>query len=214
MHNATCVGTQTSKVPTRVTLLFISILLHCICIKNKAKSEQEAVLSDKFLLCIQMIYNLGLLFLKSIIDSVFWADFFGIWVWGICEYGDVMWEQIKAVYIEEKLDMETKYECKLTLYLAFNDIKHNVSKIGAHDVWVKSLTLGSFAYVVGKFLPRIKGRKVNFLNYNCLEKGLVLNFSYWFRFHKQILVQRWIFLLLMRFKSCCTFKPGFGVTWW
>ena len=42
---------------------------------NKAESEQEAVLSDKFLLCIQMIYNLGSLFLKSIIDSLFWADF-------------------------------------------------------------------------------------------------------------------------------------------
>ena len=25
--------------------------------KNKAESEQEAVLSNKFLLCIQMIYN-------------------------------------------------------------------------------------------------------------------------------------------------------------
>ena len=46
--------------------------------KNKAESEQEAVLSDKFLLCIQMIYNLGLLFLKSIIDSLFWADFLSI----------------------------------------------------------------------------------------------------------------------------------------
>ena len=31
--------------------------------KNKAESEQEAVLSNKFLLCIKMIYNLGLLFL-------------------------------------------------------------------------------------------------------------------------------------------------------
>ena len=46
--------------------------------ENKAEREQEAVLSDKFLLCIQMIYNLGLLFLKSIIDWLFWADFFGI----------------------------------------------------------------------------------------------------------------------------------------
>ena len=70
-----------------------------------------------------------------------------------------------------------------------DDIKHIVSKIGAHGVWVKSLTLGSFAYFVVKFSPRIKGRKVNFLHQNCLEKGLVLNFGYWFRFHKQILVQ-------------------------
>ena len=46
--------------------------------KNKAYSEQEAVLSDKFLLSIYMICNLGLLFLKSIMDSLFWADFFGI----------------------------------------------------------------------------------------------------------------------------------------
>ena len=46
--------------------------------KNKAESEQEAVLSNKFLLCIQMIYNLGLLYLKSIIHTLFWTDFFGI----------------------------------------------------------------------------------------------------------------------------------------
>ena len=39
--------------------------------KDNAESEQEAVLSDKFLLSIQRIYNLGLLFLKSIIDSLF-----------------------------------------------------------------------------------------------------------------------------------------------
>ena len=49
-------------------------------LKNKAESEQEAVLSNKFLLCIQMIYNLGLLYLKSIMHTLllFWADFFGI----------------------------------------------------------------------------------------------------------------------------------------
>ena len=44
---------------------------------------------------------------------------------GICEYGDVMWEQLarmsrddllKAVHIEEKLDMKKKCESKLTLY--------------------------------------------------------------------------------------------------
>ena len=46
--------------------------------KNKAESEQETVLSDKFLLSVQMIYNLGLLFLKSITDSLFRADLFGI----------------------------------------------------------------------------------------------------------------------------------------
>ena len=46
--------------------------------KNKVQSEQEDVLSNKFLLCIQMIYNLGLLFLKSIIHTLFWANFFGI----------------------------------------------------------------------------------------------------------------------------------------
>ena len=52
-----------------VYFLFCDIVF---AFKNKAESEQEADLSDKFLLCIQMIYNLGLLFLKSIIDSVFW----------------------------------------------------------------------------------------------------------------------------------------------
>ena len=41
--------------------------------KNKAESEQEAVLSEKFFLCIQMIYNLGLLFFKSIIGLIFLA---------------------------------------------------------------------------------------------------------------------------------------------
>ena len=47
--------------------------------KNQADSEQESVLSTKFLLCIQMIYNLGPLFLKSIIHTLFLlADFFGI----------------------------------------------------------------------------------------------------------------------------------------
>ena len=34
--------------------------------KNIVDSEQEAVLSGKFLLCIQKIYNLSLSFLKSI----------------------------------------------------------------------------------------------------------------------------------------------------
>ena len=49
------------------------------------------------------------------------------------------------------------------IFLAFDDIKHVVSKIEAHDVCVKSLTLDSFAYVVVKFSPRIKSRKVNLL---------------------------------------------------
>ena len=60
----------------------------------------------------------------------------------------------------------------------FDDIKPIVTKIGAHGVWVKSLTLDSFAYVGIKFSPTIIGQKVNFLHQNCLEKGLVLIFDY------------------------------------
>ena len=42
MRNATCVGTQTSKVPTRVTLLFINysvveLMLYCFFVKMVLK---------------------------------------------------------------------------------------------------------------------------------------------------------------------------------
>ena len=50
---------------------------------------------------------------------LFWIDFLA--VCGIFEYGDVMWEQnarhlLKAIYIEEKLNVKKKCDCKLTLY--------------------------------------------------------------------------------------------------
>ena len=73
-----------------------------------------------------MIYNLGLLVLPVIIFKVrCFGLIFLAFECGICEYGDVMWEQIartsrddllRAEYIEEKLDMKKKYECKSTLY--------------------------------------------------------------------------------------------------
>ena len=62
-------------------------------------------------------------------DSLFWADFFAIWVCGICEYGDVMWEQmartprdvlLKAVHVEENRIMKKKstlYNSNLPSYV-------------------------------------------------------------------------------------------------
>ena len=58
-------------------------------------------------------------------------------------------------------------------FSAFVGIKHIVRKIGAHNVLAESLRPSCFARVVVKFLPRIKGRNVNFLNENRFEKGLV-----------------------------------------
>jgi hypothetical protein len=58
---------------------------------------------------------------------------------------------------------------KRKTFSAFVDIKHIVRKIGAHNVLAKSLRPSCFARVVVKFLPRIKGGKMNFLE----EKGLV-----------------------------------------
>lgn len=37
-------------------------------------------------------------------DSLFWADFFGIWVCGISEYSDVMWEQTRRNIISDFID--------------------------------------------------------------------------------------------------------------
>jgi hypothetical protein len=62
---------------------------------------------------------------------------------------------------------------KRKTFSAFVGIKHIVRKIGAHNVLAKSLRPSGFAHVVVIFLPRIIGRKVNFLHENRLEKGLV-----------------------------------------
>ena len=62
---------------------------------------------------------------------------------------------------------------KRKTFSAFVGIKHIVRKIGAHNVLAKSLTPSCFARVVVEFLPIIKGRKVNFLQENRLENGLV-----------------------------------------
>jgi hypothetical protein len=60
-------------------------------------------------------------------------------------------------------------------FSAFVGIKRIFRKIGAHNVLAKSLRPTCFARVVVKFLPRIKGGKVNFLHENRLEKGYTLN---------------------------------------
>jgi hypothetical protein len=59
---------------------------------------------------------------------------------------------------------------KRKTFSAFVSIKHIVRKIGAHNVLAKSLRPSCFARIVAKFLPRIKGRKVNFGHENRLEK--------------------------------------------
>jgi hypothetical protein len=62
---------------------------------------------------------------------------------------------------------------KRKTFSVFVGIKHIVRKIGARNVLGKSFRPSCFARVVVKFLPRIKGRKVNFLHENRLEKDLV-----------------------------------------
>ena len=97
-------------------------------LKQNWEWARSCFVSYKFLLCFALHSNdlkLGAITFKVHHRLAVLGWYFGIWVCGICEYGDVILDQaartsrddlLKAVYIEEKLDLGKKCKCKLTLY--------------------------------------------------------------------------------------------------